>query len=113
LAGGMQNSADLAGPLGDIRDVVESFRTWEVTLPDWDAVLGRAVAVIAEIPLQADLGSRLSGLIPDLRLLQERGLDAQPQVVNRVADLVADALAQARIPGIPAPDDEDWSFGET
>ena len=110
---GMQNSVDLAGPLADIRDVVESFRTWQVTLPGWHAALGRAAAVIAAIPPQADLDHLLPGLVPDLRLLQKRGLDAQPQVVNRVADLVADALGRARVPGIPAPSDEDWSFRDS
>jgi hypothetical protein len=108
----MQYSAELAGPLADVRDVVESFRAWQVTVPGWDASLDRAVAVIAGIAVQADPGGMFQGLVLDLRLLQERGLDDQPQVVNRVADLVAGALVQARVPGIPRPSDEDWSFGE-
>jgi len=35
----MQYAADLADPLVDIRDVVESFRSSHLTLPDWDEIL--------------------------------------------------------------------------
>jgi hypothetical protein len=36
---GMQYAADLADPLVDVRDVVESFRSSHLTLPDWDEIL--------------------------------------------------------------------------
>lgn len=37
--GGLQYAADLADPLVDVRDVVESFRSSHLTLPDWDEIL--------------------------------------------------------------------------
>jgi hypothetical protein len=35
---GMQDAADLADPLVDVRDVVESFRCSHLTLPDRDEI---------------------------------------------------------------------------
>jgi hypothetical protein len=35
----LQHAAGLADPLVDVRDVVESFRSSHLTLPDWDEIL--------------------------------------------------------------------------
>jgi hypothetical protein len=49
--------------------------------------------------------------LPDLDLLVTAGLDRSSQVVDKVATQVADVLKETTIPG-PAPEDDDWSFGE-
>lgn len=109
----MEYVANLADPLVDVRDVVESFRSSHLTLPDWDQTLRRVVAALSQLPPQAQVDVVLPGLVPNLRLLLAAGLDNVPQVVDVVADQVAVALEQTRVPGIPAPEDDDWSFGET
>jgi len=108
----MHYAADLADPLFDAREVVESFRSSHLTLPDWDQTLRRVVTALSQLPPQAQVDVLLPGLVPNLRLLLTAGLDNVPQVVDLVADQVAAALEQTRIPGIPAPEDDDWSFGE-
>jgi hypothetical protein len=109
----MEYVANLADPLVDVRDVVESFRSSHVTLPNWDQTLQRVVATLSQLPPQAQVDVVLPGLVPNLRLLLTAGLDSLPQVVDVVADQVAAALERTRVPGIPAPGDDDWSFGET
>jgi hypothetical protein len=109
----MEYVANLADPLVDVRDVVESFRSSHVTLPDWDQTLRRVVAALSQLPPQAQVDVVLPGLVPNLRLLLTSGLDSVPQVVDVVADQVAAALERTRVPGIPAPEDDDWSFGES
>lgn len=108
----MEHAADLADPLVDVRDVVESFRSSHVTLPDWDQTLRRVVATLSRLPPQAQVDVLLPGLASNLRLLLTAGLDKVPQVVEMVAVQVAAALEQTRVPGIPLPEDDDWSFGE-
>jgi hypothetical protein len=108
----MEYVADLADPLVDIRDVVESFRSSHLTLPDWDQTLQRVVTALSQLPPQAQVDVVLPSLIPNLRLLLTAGLDNVPQVVDMVAAQVAAALEQTRVPGIPAPEDDDWSFAE-
>ena len=108
-----QYAADLADPLVDVRDVVESFRSSHLTLPDWDQTLRRVIIALGLLPPQAHVDVLLPGLVPNLRLLLTAGLDNVPQVVERVAAQVAVALEEARVPGIPAPEDDDWSFGDT
>jgi hypothetical protein len=106
----MQNAAELADPLVEIRDVVESFRTSHLVLPDWDTVLGQAMAALSGLGSSAETEALFAVLLPNLRLLMAEGLGGAPQIVDEVAQQVADALAQTRVPGIPAPEDDDWSF---
>src|SRR5205823_12045002 len=108
----MEHAADLADPLVDVRDVVESFRSSHLTLPDWDQTLRRVVTALSQLPPQAQVDVLLPGLVSNLRLLLTAGLENVPQVVDIVAAQVAAALEQTRVPGIPAPEDDDWSFGE-
>ena len=109
----MQYAADLADPLVDVRDVVESFRSSHLTLPGWDQTLRQVITALSQLPPQAQADVFLPGLVSNLRLLLTAGLDDVPQVVERVAAQVAAALEEARVPGIPTPEDDDWSFGRT
>ena len=109
----MERGADLADPLVDVRDVVESFRSSHLTLPGWDQTLRQVVTALSQLPSQAQVDVLLPGLVPDLRLLLTAGLGNVPEVVERVAARVAAALEQTRVPGIPAHEDADWSFCET
>ena len=109
----MERAADLADPLVDVRDVVESFRSSHLTLPDWDQTLRQVVTALSQLPSQAQVDVLLPGLVPDLRLLLTAGLENIPEVVDKVAAQVAATLEQTRVPGIPAPEDDDWSFCET
>jgi hypothetical protein len=107
----MQYTADLADPLLEVRDVVESFRSYHITLPEWDETLRHAIAALSRLQALAQVTVLPAGLLPDLDLLLTDGLDRSPQVVDKVATQVADVLEQTMIPG-PTLEDDDWSFGE-
>jgi hypothetical protein len=107
----MQYAADLAEPLLDVRDVVESFRSYHVTPPDWDETLRHAIAALSRLQALAQVNVLPAGLLGDLDVLLDDGLDRSPQVVDKVATQVADVLGETTIPG-PTAADDDWSFGE-
>jgi hypothetical protein len=107
----MQYAADLADPLLDVRNVVESFRSCHITPPDWDETLRHAVAALTRLQATAQVNTVLSALLPALDSLLADGLDSSPLVVEKVATQVANILKETTIPG-PAPEDDDWSFGE-
>lgn len=107
----MEYAADLADPLVDIRDVVESFRACHLVLPDWDQTLRQASAALRERRTPDQVDAVLPGLLPNLGVLLAQGLRNAPHVVNAVADQVAAVLAETPTPGIPSPDDDDWAFG--
>lgn len=109
----MQNAAELADPLVDIRDVLESFRTSHLVLSEWDEVLAQAVASLSRFQPPGEVEELLPGLLPNLRLLLAEGLPDVPHVVDEVAQQVAGVLEQTRVPGIPTPEDDDWSFSAT
>jgi hypothetical protein len=105
----MDYSVDLADPLADIRDVVETFRTSGVTPQDWHGKLMAALVALDRLPGEPELG-----VIPaQLRVLLQYGLDDAPRLVDQVAQTVADILAEMRVPGIPRPEDEEWGFDPT
>jgi hypothetical protein len=108
----MQHDIELADPLVEVRDVVESFRCCGVTPTDWQQVLGQAVATLDRLPQEAGVEHRLPDLLPHLRTLLTRGLGGAPTVLEEVSAQVATVLQQARLPGIPSPDEEDWSFNQ-
>lgn len=108
----MQYDTELADPLVEVRDVVESFRCCGVTPTDWRQVLGQAVATLDQLPQEAGVERRLPDLLPHLRTLLTTGLSSAPKVLDEVAAQVATVLQQARVPGIPRPDQEDWSFNQ-
>jgi hypothetical protein len=107
----MQYATDLADPLLEVRDVVESFRSYHVTPPDWDETLRRAIAALSRLQALTRVEVLPAGLLPDLDLLVADGLDTSPRVVDKVATQVADVLKETTVPG-PTLEDDDWSFGE-
>ena len=107
----MPYAADLADPLLDVRNVVESFRSHHVTLPDWDETLRQAVEALGRLQASAQVSTALSALLPALGCLLTDGFDGSPVLVEQVASQVANILKEITIPG-PAPEDDDWSFRE-
>jgi hypothetical protein len=108
--GAMPYDAELADPLVDVRDVVETFRCCGLVPEDWQGTLAEAVVSLNALPREAQVDVRLPRLVARLRQLLTHGLDSEPQIVNEVADQVAAALEQTRIPGIPRPDEDSWEF---
>jgi hypothetical protein len=108
----VQHDAELADPLVEVRDVVESYRCCGVTPTDWGQTLGHAITALDQLPQEAGVEFHLPDLVSHLRILLTEGLDRATKVVAEVAAQVAIALSQARIPGIPRPDEDDWEFSQ-
>jgi len=106
----MSYGAELADPVADVRDVVETFRTYGVITADWHEVLSGAAEALDRLPEDVQAASRLPVLIPRLRQLLRSGLRSEDPVLQEVADHIADLLQETRIPGIPRPDDDRWEF---
>lgn len=105
----MRESALLFEPIVDIRDVLESFLVNRVLLTGWQETLVAASARLVELGRAwsdedlLELG-RATGLLAGTRLASD------PQFARSAADDAARVLAQVRVPGIPRPEDDDWTF---
>lgn len=99
----------LFAPVVDTREVLESFLADQVLLPGWRETLAAAGAQIARLGRQTS-DAELSDLGDDVTALSQIDLaDALPRV-QRVAAAVAGLLRALRVPGLPRPEDENWSF---
>jgi hypothetical protein len=105
--------AELADPLVDIRDIVETYRRYKLSPPEWADSLAAAVAALDRLPPDLRASAGTAELVALLRLLLARGLQSQAEVLDQVADRVAELLRQTHIPGIPRPEDQHWEFGDT
>jgi hypothetical protein len=108
----MQFGAELADPLVNVRDVVETFRSYRLTPPDWRDSLEHAVAALDRLPVDEGLDADISHLVDQLRNLLDHGLLREPGTVDEVGDRVAALLSQVRVPGIPLPSEDNWEFPE-
>ncbi|MGB6162785.1 MAG: hypothetical protein WCF33_00485 [Pseudonocardiaceae bacterium] len=106
----MTDTAELAAPLGDIRDVLETYRTHQVLLENWAAVLSNAARSLEQASATVVAAAAAADLSAQLRMLLANGLPANTETVNKVADEAQRILSQTRIPGIPRPEDEHWAF---
>ncbi|MBV9141257.1 MAG: hypothetical protein JO115_10120 [Pseudonocardiales bacterium] len=106
----MSDATDVAGPLIDIRDVLETFRRHQILIADWAAVLSNAAKALDQVSADVVAPSALIQLAAQLRMLLANGLPADAETVDRVADETQRLLSQTRIPGIPRPEDEHWEF---
>jgi hypothetical protein len=109
----MLYGAELADPLVDVRDVVESFRSFGVTPADWHSTLEGAATALDRVPPNEQFREVFSDLVSNIRILLANDLASRPSIVEEVAEQVAAALSQVRVPGIPSPDEDNWDFGET
>jgi hypothetical protein len=104
------DTAVLAAPLGDVRDVLETYRTHQVLIADWATVLSNAARLLDQAPAHVAAAAAVPHLTAQLRMLLANGLPTSTETVNRVADETQRILSQTRIPGIPRPEDEHWEF---
>lgn len=106
----LSDTADVAAPLGDVRDVLETFRRHQVLTEDWVTVLSNAAKALDQASADVVVPPAVPHLAAQLRMLLANGLPANTETVDRVADEAQRILSQTRIPGIPRPEDEHWEF---
>ncbi len=106
----MNDTAEVAAPLVDVRDVLETFRRHHVLTEDWATVLSNAAKSLDQASANMVAPPVVAHLAAQLRMLLANGLQANVETVNRVADETQRILSRTRIPGIPRPEDEHWEF---
>jgi hypothetical protein len=106
----VSGTAEVAAPLVDVRDVLETFRRHQVLIEDWATVLSNAASSLDLASADAVAGPAVAHLVGQLRMLLANGLQTNAETVDRVADETQRILSQTRIPGIPRPEDEHWEF---
>jgi hypothetical protein len=106
----VSDTTDVAAPLIDVRDVLETFRRHQILIADWAAVLSNAAKALDQVSADVITTPAVTHLAAQLRMLLANGLPADAETVDRVADEIQRLLSQTRIPGIPRPEDEHWEF---
>jgi hypothetical protein len=102
-------SPELADPIVDARDVVETFRQSDVLVDGWREDLQRAADSLVRLgPTTAELA--LSELGERMQLLLRGGFDQQRNLVEEIGQRLEAVLSRIRVPGIPRPEDEHWEF---
>lgn len=95
------------------RDVIESYRQSQITISGWSALLEEAAQSFARYSEQPYLSG---GVVPLARLAQtlsatvRAGLRVDHETLDWLSYELRTIVTSTRIPGIPKPEDEDWSF---
>src|SRR5688500_14018575 len=98
----------LFAPIADVRDVLETFLAERVLLPHWRETLASAAEQVVRLGTErAD--SDLTRLGTRIEALAGSDLQDQDALVRHVATEALHVLRDTRVPGLPRPDDADWS----
>jgi hypothetical protein len=109
-----QDTVELARPIIEVRELVESFRSCHVVVDGWADTVREAVAVMTVFERRhPGTLPALARFIADVDVLLRVGWDDEQLLDTVSAALVA--LLPAVVPaGIPRPDDErTWAFSST
>jgi hypothetical protein len=105
----MQQAAVLFGPIVEVRDVLESFLQDGVRVADWRQRLSDASRQFVELGHRADGDPQLISLGRRIAELAGSELGTNPLTTALAGD-IADLLDEVRVPGLPQPEDDDWTF---
>lgn len=100
----------VAGPLLDVREVLETFRRNHVVQTGWADALTRAAQALDDLPATVEIRRTASWIATELRGMVAHGLQHDEEVLNLVANRTAEILNSTRVPGIPRPEDDNWEF---
>lgn len=106
----LSDTAQVAAPLVDVRDVLETFRRHRVLTEDWATVLSNAASALDQASTDVVTPRTVTLLATQLRTLLTNGLQENMETVNRVANETQRILSLTRIRGLPRPEDEHWEF---
>ncbi len=101
---------DLVASAAAAREVVESFRQWQIVVPDWEGTLQDVVEVLGSLPSGGALQVGVDELRGDLALLLQTGLPSDPRELDDLSTALREVVTKVRVPGVPRPEDLAWSF---
>lgn len=103
---------DLVACAAAARDVVESFRQWQIRVSGWERTLEEVVEVLGDLPdvpgvvLQVEVDE----LRADLAQLLQAGLPSDSRGLDDLSTTLREVVTKVRVPGVPRPEDPAWSF---
>ena len=105
----MSENVALLDPLLDTREVVETYLGDRLELPDWQATLRAASLRLTELADRHE-SSDLLRIAGQVKEVADSGLRERLGILELLSVEIAGLLANIRVPGLPRPEDEDWSF---
>ena len=107
----MGYAAEVAEPISDVRDVVETFRRYGEETVDWREVVSSAIVQLERTSASEDAKAPWADhLTGQLHELVRVGLTQGDSLLEAIAQAVQSVISSTRIPGIPRPEDENWEF---
>jgi hypothetical protein len=104
------NEHDLVASAAAARGVVESFRQWQIVVPDWEGTLQDVVEVLGGLPSGGAFQGGVDELRGDLAQLLQTGLPSDPRRLDDLSTVLREVITTVRVPGVPRPEDPAWSF---
>jgi len=95
------------------RDVIESYRQSRIIIAGWSDLLEEAAQTFARISAAPPLPVRavpLARLAHTLTGTVRAGLQVDHETLDRLSQELRTIVTSTRVPGIPRPEDADWSF---
>ena len=108
------DTVELARPVIEVRELVETFRSCRVVVDGWADTLREAVAVMTAFERRhPGTVPALARVIADVEVLLRAGWD-DPQLLDAMSAALVELLPAVVPAGIPRPDDErTWAFSST
>jgi hypothetical protein len=104
---------DLVRSAAGARDVIESYRQSHIAISGWSMLLREAVDSFVRISAQRPVVGHsvaLAQLAQALRVAADSQLRVDEESLDHLSRDLHSIVASIRVPGIPRPEDEDWSF---
>lgn len=95
------------------RDVIESYRQSHIMISGWSSLLEEAAKSFARISADRTVAGgaiSLAQLARTLSATVHAGLQVDHETLNQLSQELRAIVTSTRVPGIPRPEDEDWSF---
>jgi hypothetical protein len=105
----MSKDLALLDPLLDTRDVVETYLGDRLELPDWQITLRAASLRLADLAV-SQRSPDIQRIANQLKEVADSGLQERLATLQSLSVEVAGLLEKIRVPGLPRPEDKDWSF---
>lgn len=102
----MSDIEELARPIVEIREVVETFRLYKIALPGWVDTVSSAIVAFETSRREPSLAH----VVAELRALLDVGLSSNAELIDQISAETASLLKFVTPPEIPGPEDDEWAF---
>jgi hypothetical protein len=109
----MTAEQDLVHSAAMARDVIESYRQSNIRISGWNSMLEEAAQSFTRISADRPFASgavSLAQLARRLTATAHADLKVDHETLNLLSQELRAIVTGTRVPGIPRPEDPDWSF---